>query len=354
MAADNRTEQASPQRRQKAQGRGQVLRSREVASAVTLLLSGVGLAWLCAGWVAPWRRFFSMALEAGSQQLSSAILLKTGALISLSLAPVMLMTLTLAIGSSLAQGGFVISVEGLSPNLSRLNPAANLGKLFSLRGIAPLLRSLFPAALIGWLAFSMLRRDWQTILHASHLTVPVLVKGLMSEAYEIAWKSGLVMLAWSALDYAMQRHDFEESLKMTKQEVKEEAKDSMGSPIVRGRVRNLQRQLRRRVMLKNVARATVVVTNPTHYAVAMEYTEGMDAPVVVAKGQNLIAQQIKKLAAWEGIPMVENKPLAQSLYKTVEVGQSIPPQLYTAVAEILAFVFRAQAMAQAAAQGVRR
>jgi flagellar biosynthetic protein FlhB len=130
-------------------------------------------------------------------------------------------------------------------------------------------------------------------------------------------------------------------------------KDTLGNPTIRGRVKTLQRQMRRRFMMEAIAKATVVITNPTHYAIALQYTEDMDAPVVLAKGRNLIAEQIKKKARWEGIPLVENKPLAQSLYKAVEVGQTIPPQLYTAVAEILAFIYRAQAMATAAAAAAR-
>jgi flagellar biosynthetic protein FlhB len=131
---------------------------------------------------------------------------------------------------------------------------------------------------------------------------------------------------------------------MSKEEVKEEMKDTLGHPSIKSRIRGLQRQLRRRFLLKAVARATVVVTNPAHYAVALEYRpEIMEAPVVLAKGRNLLAQKIKELARWENIPIVENPPLAQALYRAVEIGQAIPPQLYTAVAEILAFLYRAQA-----------
>lgn len=349
--ADNRTEEASPQKLQKAHQKGQVVRSKELVSAMTLLLGTLGVSWLAGGWVLPWRRFFSLALEAGApdKMISEGILLKTAFVVGTAVAPVMMLAFATALFVSFAQGGFVIATEALSPNLARLNPAANLSKLFSLRGMTPLMRSLLPAAYIAWLAFAMMRRDWQGILHASHVTVATLIRALMGEAYEVAWKSGLVLLSWAAVDYGIQKHGFDSSQKMTKQEVREEGKESNGNPVIKGRIRTLQRQLRRRIMLKNVAKATVVITNPTHYAVAIEYSEESDAPVVVAKGRNLIAQQIKKLAAWEGIPIVENKPLAQSLYKTVEVGQAIPPQLYTAIAEILAFIYRAQAMAAAAA-----
>jgi flagellar biosynthetic protein FlhB len=164
-----------------------------------------------------------------------------------------------------------------------------------------------------------------------------------------------VMLAWSGLDYFLQRRNYEQSLRMTKQEVKQEAKDSDGNPFTRGRVRRLRRALLRKILAKDVQRATAVVTNPTHYAVAIEYRpETMSAPVVVAKGRNLLAQRIKQIARWHEIPIVENRVLAQALYKSTEVGQAIPPKLYAAVAEILAFLYRAQArMLAAKPAGVR-
>jgi flagellar biosynthesis protein FlhB len=350
--ADNRTEKGTPLRRQKAREAGQVPRSRELSSWVTMFVVTMSIGGIAAGWLVPWRQFFSVALDAGqpSALLSYPILVKTGLVASLAAGPIIWMAFVVTTGTSFAQGGFVLAPEAIGFKLERLSPGTNIKRLFSLRGLLPLLRSLIPATYILWLAISMLRRDWQAIVHASQLSTGAMLHQLLGEAYEIAWKSCLVMLVWSGLDYAIQRHDFEESMKMSKQEIREEMKDTLGNPTIRGRVRGLQRQMRRRFMLQSVARATVVVTNPTHYAIALQYTEDMDAPVVLAKGRNLIAEQIKKAARWEGIPLVENKPLAQSLYKTVEVGQTIPPQLYNAVAEILAFIYRAQAMAAAAAQ----
>jgi flagellar biosynthetic protein FlhB len=161
--------------------------------------------------------------------------------------------------------------------------------------------------------------------------------------YDLAWQCTFVFFVWSGVDYILQRYTFEKSIRMTKQEVKQESKDSEGNPQVRGRMRRLRRDLLRRSLHQDVQRATAVITNPTHYAVALEYrSTSMPAPVVVAKGRNLIAQKIKELARWHEIPIVENPPLAQALYKATEVGQMIPPQLYAAVAEILAFLYRAQ------------
>jgi len=157
----------------------------------------------------------------------------------------------------------------------------------------------------------------------------------------------LVFTLWAGFDVLISRLNYERQLRMTRQEVREDFKEMEGHPAVRGRIRRLQREMRRRRMLRDVARATVVVTNPNEYAVALEYQpEVMPAPVVVAKGRNIFAQKIKSEARWYGIPLVENPPLAQALYRATEVGQAIPAKLYTAVAEILAFIFRTQRLAK--------
>ena len=168
-----------------------------------------------------------------------------------------------------------------------------------------------------------------------------------SRVFEIAWKSALVLLVWSVLDYLFERRHFSSELKMSRQEVADEYKETEGNPIIKGRIRRLQRQMRRRKMLDDTKRASVVITNPTEYAIALEYRPDMAAPVVVAKGRNLLAAQIKEIARWQNIPMVENPPLAHALYRNVEVGQSIPAKLYAVIAEILAAVYRAQARALA-------
>jgi flagellar biosynthetic protein FlhB len=243
-----------------------------------------------------------------------------------------------------AQGGFVLAPEALQPNWNRLNPASNIGQIFSTAGLSRLLRSLIPFVAIAIFAVSLLEREFPRIAHAARFDSRGLLAQLGALLFELAWKFGLVLLAWSGLDYFLQRHNYERSLRMTKQEVKQESKDSDGNPFIRSRMKRLRRALLRKTMAKDVARATAVITNPTHYAVAIEYRpETMSAPVVVAKGRNLLAQKIKEIARWHEIPIVENRVLAQALYKTTDVGQAIPPKLYAAVAEILAFLYRAQA-----------
>jgi flagellar biosynthetic protein FlhB len=197
---------------------------------------------------------------------------------------------------------------------------------------------------MAFLAANIFQRDFARIAHAAHFDSRGLLGELGSMLFELAWKFGLVLLAWSGLDYFLQRRNYEQSLRMTKQEVKQESKDTDGNPLIRGRMRRLRRALMRKLLAKDVQRATAVITNPTHYAVALEYRpETMSAPVVVAKGRNLLAERIKQLARWHEIPIIENRVLARALYKSTDIGQSIPPQLYAAVAEILAFLYRTQA-----------
>jgi flagellar biosynthetic protein FlhB len=230
-----------------------------------------------------------------------------------------------------------------------MNPATNIGHLFSFAGLSRALRSLIPSGAILYLFVSMFERELPEITHISRFGPRALFGRLGSLLFELAWKCGLVMLAWSGADYFFQRWNHDRSLRMTKQEVKQELKDTDGNPLIRGRIRRLRRAFLRKVIAANVARATAVVTNPTHYAVALEYRpETMVAPVVVAKGRNLLAERIKRIARWHEIPIIENPPLAQALYKATDVGQSIPPNLYAAVAEILAFLYRAKMRMQSA------
>jgi flagellar biosynthesis protein FlhB len=207
-----------------------------------------------------------------------------------------------------------------------------------------------PTSVILYMALKLIFEHAGYILHATRLHAIAVIALLGSLSMGIAFRSGFVFLVWSGLDYYLQWHTYEKSLRMTKQEVRDEGRESEGNPEIRNRIRQLRREMMRKSLRKSMERATAVITNPTHYAVALEYRPGtMAAPVVVAKGQNLLAKKIKELARWHEIPIIENPPLAQALYKATEVGQMIPPKLYAAVAEILAFIFRAQMRMRTAA-----
>jgi len=254
-----------------------------------------------------------------------------------------------ALGAAVAQGGLVFAPASLLPTGSRMSPAARLGQLFSITALRGLIKSLLPASAVLYIAVGCLRRDWPDLMALSSRSSRGALGYGAGRVFEIAWKSALVLMVWSVLDYLFERRHLSSELKMSRQEISDEYKETEGNPIIKGRIRRLQRMVRRRRMLDDTKRANVVITNPTEYAIALEYRPDLPAPVVVAKGRNLFAAQIKEIARWENIPMVENKPLAHELYRTVEVGQSVPPKLYTVIAEILAAVYRAQSRAQAAA-----
>ncbi|MDR3764986.1 MAG: EscU/YscU/HrcU family type III secretion system export apparatus switch protein [Acidobacteriota bacterium] len=350
MAGDNKTEQATEHRRKKAREEGQVARSRELSSSAAVMAALLVLSMQLPAMFASWRHFYMSVLD---HAVDSEITL-TSPLISWAGQAVLDWTWRplaaaggVALLASLAQGGFVFVPKLLAPNIQRMNPANRLGQIFSLITVVQLLKALIPGVGIVYFTVTVFRREWSTLALGTWASPRQLAAHLGTLVFEICWKCGLLLLIWAVVDYAAMRRKQETDLRMSKEEIREEMKQLDGNPHTKGRIRRLQRMARRARMVQATKNATVVVTNPTHYAVALEYRDNMPAPSVVAKGQNLIAQQIKEIALWEGIPVVENRPLAQSLYRTVEVGQVIPEKLYAAVAEILAYVFRVNAQAAA-------
>jgi flagellar biosynthetic protein FlhB len=240
--------------------------------------------------------------------------------------------------AGIAQGGGVsIHPNALAMKFSRLNPVTNLGNLFSLRSAVRTVKSLVPAAVMVGLGWDALKTVMLPMPVMSLMRLP----STFSMAYQLALDAAWVTLGWSALDYAMEWRSWNDRLKMSKQEIREEIRDAMGNPQIKMRVRQIQMAMRRRRVKADMSRASVVITNPTHYAVALEFSfETMQAPTVLAKGRDLLAAEIREEARWLGIPLIENPPLARSLYRTVEPGQSIPFDLYAAVAGILAYLYR--------------
>jgi flagellar biosynthetic protein FlhB len=258
--------------------------------------------------------------------------------------------LTAALATSLmvgyAQGGFVFAPEALSIKPERFSPATKLKQMFSLTGLSTTLKSLLPFTAIGWIGYTSLRDHWNEVLLSSYSDSHSFVNLVSVMLLEVCWKSGLVLLLWAGVDYFLLWMKSEGDLKMSRQEIRDELKQSEGNPANKAKIRRLQRQTRRKQMIKAAETATVVITNPTHYAVALRYELAMAAPTVVAKGMNLLAQKIKEIAWDHDIPVMENRPLAQALYKGAEVGDAIPSALYHAVAEILVMVYKAQAEVQ--------
>jgi flagellar biosynthetic protein FlhB len=354
MAGENRTEKPTPRKRQKAREQGRVARSPEVGAALSL---GVTLLLLVIGGstgVGAWRRTlrWSLAMEAVNVR-PAAGWMAVHEVALYWLYPALAGSVAIAIASSLVQGGLVWAPSLLKPSVERISPMAHVKRLFSPTSLTAMGKSLLPTLAMMYVALGILRREWASLCGSVKLGTRSYSGFLSSLVVELTWKCVLVLCVWAAVEFFVTRQRFEHDLKMTHQELREEAKESEGNPQVKSRIRKLQRQVRRKRMLDEVKRAAVVVTNPTEYAIALEYHEGLPAPLVIAKGRNLLAHQIKHAARWSGIPMIENVPLAHALYRTAEVGQYIPAKLYAAVAEILAFILRAETRA-AAARGVRK
>ncbi len=346
MADSSKTEQATPRRRDKAREQGQVARSRDLPG-VFALGAVAGTAMLIApSSLAHWRTLYRNVLAAaatGDMTANGPVLFWSSVEALRFLGPILFLAMLLSGLSGLAQGGVNFAPGALALKIERLNPVNRLGQIFSPVGLSNLLKSLLPFAAILWIAIAALRSNWRTMVQASSLGLRVFTGFVGSMIFALIWKAGLVLAAWAAVDYVLTMRKMNSDLKMTKQEVREEHKENEGNPAIKSRLRQLRRAMRRKLALQAAMNATVVVTNPTHYAVALRYEPEMAAPVLVAKGMNLLAEKIKQSAREHNIMLIENKPLAQALYKSVEVGDAIPARLYQAVAELLALVFRAQA-----------
>lgn len=349
MAKGDRTELPTAKRLRDARKKGQLPRSKDVTDAVQLVGITIALAW-----VGPWMmQGLAQGLRVGLQHVGDAahgelalgdlttLAVRTATGVVMLVAPIAVVSAVLSVGATSVQGGWNIASEALRLDFTKLNPANGLKRLAFQRAGIDLLRMLLVVATIVWLAYRVID---DTVLQSPRL-------GMLppAGAVSIGWGQVLRMLRDCALalavfalgDYAVARWRYTKSLKMTKQEVKDDTRLTEGSPEIKARIRRVQREAARRRMLAAVPKATVVITNPTHFAVALEYRrEAMSAPRVVAKGQDKLAARIREVAREAGVPLVENKTLAQALYKGVEVGETIPGELFGAVAEVLAYLMR--------------
>ncbi|MCL1925772.1 MAG: flagellar biosynthesis protein FlhB [Syntrophorhabdaceae bacterium] len=338
MAEDryDRTEKATGRQRQKALEKGQVARSRELVSmAATGGIMMVIVFWGGAtvkSLSVTMRRFLS--LQYGTEPIN--VLRSAGVEIIVTVLPFLLSAAALAIVASLAQGGLVM--KPLTPQLSKLNPMEGLKRIFSTRGLTELGKNLLKVIAGGYVTWITIRKELKILPFLPQFDLSEVVRisgGLVIKAFLTGFAFFFVI---AILDYFLQWWQHEKSLMMTKKEVKDDHKDSEGNPQIKGKIRSLMREMVRRRMMQELPKATVVITNPTHFAVALRYdSKDMDAPQIVAKGMDFLAEKIRDVARKHGIPIIEDKPLARSLYK-VDLGASVPEELYRAVARILAMI----------------
>lgn len=342
-----RTEAPTPRRREEARRKGQVAKSVEVNSALILLAgftvlrsSGPRLAEGLESFMQ--HSFASISTADVTLTSIHSSGLAVGMLLARTIAPLVLTIMAVGVVANLGQVGFFFSYEVLRPDPNRINPLNGFKRMFSARGLVELLKSLLKLAIIGFVVFAALRDNYPTIAASSRMPFTEAVGNLARVGGVVGLRAAMAMLVIAGADFIFQRREMEKNLRMTRQELQEEMK-RQENPQLRARIRARQRQLAMNRMMAAVPQADVVITNPTHVAVALRYERGKPgvyAPQVVAKGQRLVAERIKETARANKVPIVENKPLARTLFKSVEVGHEIPVDLYQAVAEILAFVYR--------------
>ena len=345
MADSQRTEKATPQRLKKAREKGDFPAAREFVGALQFL----AFVLLAGAYFPGWIMNLQTAMRAGLQQAFTTTLTASDLVIDFrrlsgtALAPLavlggMLLALTLVL--QMGATGFGVSLARLSPSFDRLNPANRLKQLPG-NNAANFIQAVVMMPLMMWMTWSLIRDRITDILRLPLLPVGSSAAAGGSLIQDALKKASYVLVALGAIMLIRERSRYNKRLRMTKQEIRDEMKDAEGNPQIKARVRRIQRDMRRKNMMREVPNATAIIVNPTHYAVALKYDQGtMVAPQVVAKGKNYLAARIRQRAIENQVPIIENPPLAQALYKSVDVGQDIPPHLYRAVAEILAYIFK--------------
>tara|TARA_Y100001934_G_C12343023_1_gene771233 strand:+ start:361 stop:1440 length:1080 start_codon:yes stop_codon:yes gene_type:complete len=341
-----KTEQATPKRREDARRKGQVARSSELSSIAILATGLLALSGLGPYMLDQLGVFMIDALTNGVKvEINSTNLyLHTGSWVlgyARIIVPIVALLVVAALAVNYAQVGVLFTLQPLTPKAERISPFSGIKRIFSSKGLVELAKSLFKIGAVVYVTYLTISADINNLVSYMDMGVGQIFTLSGDIILTLAFRIILLLLIMAILDYSFQRWDYEKNLRMTRQEVREEVKQQEGDPMVRSRVRNLQREMSQQRMMDDVMTADVVVTNPTHVAVALKYDmENMPAPLVVAKGQRLVAQRIKEVARDAGIPLVENKPLARALFKVVQIGDEIPEDLFKAVAQVLAFVFQ--------------
>lgn len=341
----DKTEPASPKRREEARKKGDVAKSKEVAS-VAVLSAGVLYLFFSAKGISVrlgglMEKAFSLVpdLRDSDSKLVELVNQFIQDYLGIIL-PISILLSVVAVLANYVQTGALWSVEPLAPKASKIDPLKGFQRIFSMRSLQELLKSLAKIAIVGWVAFATLREEFPHLIPLIYQDRWEILLWLGRASWKISIRCCLVIAVLALIDYVYQKWEFERKLRMTKQELKDEYKQTEGDPLIKSRIRSIQREMARRRMMEEVPKADVVITNPEHLAVALRYeAEKMAAPRVIAKGADRIALKIRELAKGKGIPVVENRNLAQNLYK-LELGEEIPARFYQAVAEILAYVYR--------------
>lgn len=346
-----KTEKATPRRREEARKKGQVFKSADLNSAVILLSGSAALYFTFPDIVEQIKNFTVVYLvKRASADFSDAysyyMFIEVMQLLARIIFPVLLATFVSGVLVSYVQVGVVFSGEPLIPKLERINPVEGFKRIFSRRALMELFKSLGKVVITGYVVYIVVKNHYAQFPRFIDMELWACLVLLSEIVFEIALKVGMVYVIIGVIDYIYQWLEYEKSLKMSKHEIKQEYKETEGDPLIRSRQRQIQRELAMRRMMAEVPRADVVITNPTHFAVALRYdAPRMEAPTVVAKGQDYVALRIREIASEHRVSLVENPVLARTLYFSTQIGDQVPEDLYQAIAEVLAFVYRQKKLA---------
>ena len=345
--AGEKTEKATPKKRQDARKKGQVLKSQDVTAAFLLLIMFVFLFFAAPSMLNGIFGFLTQAFQRNmlidtlTAETVMEMYFETIKEMAMVVLPIMVVAMVAGIGANYLQFGLLFTTETLKFDLKKMDPIKGIKKIISVRSIINLVKSLLKVTFIGTVTTAVIIIYFEDVLAlALHspweaLTTVAFLSGIMGIA------ASLMLIFIALLDYIYERHEYEKQLKMSKQDIKDEYKNAEGDPLIKSKIKQRQREMAMRRMMSEIPSADVVITNPTHYAIALKYDEeNMDAPKVIAKGTDFVAQKIKLIAKEHDVIMVENRPLARAMYDQVEIGQTVPEEFFKAVAEILAYVYR--------------
>ncbi|MDR5658251.1 flagellar biosynthesis protein FlhB [Serpentinicella sp. ANB-PHB4] len=348
LFSEEKTEKPTPKKRKESREEGQVLQSKEINSALVLLGAFASL-YLFSNFIGSSMKSFTVLLYENylsvnyefSQGAINRIYMMTILNMFKIVLPIGMLCLVIGVLSSYVQVGYLFTLKPLKPKLSKLNPIQGFKKLFSMKSLIELIKSILKIILVGFFVYRYAINNISTIMSLIGTEIQISINTIINVTTNIAMRAGAALIAIAIIDYLFQKYDYEKNLKMSKHEIKQEHKQTEGNPEIKSKIKEKQRQMSMSRMMQEIPKADVIITNPTHFAVAIIYNpKEFSAPRVVAKGQDLIAQNIKKIAGEHSIPVVENKPLARTLYSVVDIGDSIPPDLYESVAEVLAYVYQ--------------
>jgi flagellar biosynthesis protein FlhB len=344
-----KTEKATPKKKQEARDKGQVAISKEIAS-VSILIGGICVFFFSGMWIylslkATMSGFFEGlgTLRVENTTAANDLFDKVSQEILIILTPMFITVFIVGIVSNVLQVGISFSSKPIKMDFTKLDPLKGLKRMIGTRSLVEVIKSIAKMIIVGSVAYFSIDSEISEIAYLMKLEVSEILSFAGTRTLKICFNTSIALIILAIADYGFQRYQHEKEMKMSKQEVKEETRQTEGDPKVKQRIKSVQMEMVRLRMFNMVPKASLIITNPTHIAVALKFDFGkMHAPVVVAKGAGFMAEQIKKIAAAHDVPLIENKPLARLLFKTLDVGEFIPVELYQALAEILAYIYRIQ------------